>query len=367
MSAYKKEELELELSDYENVEDGSLDEDESAGDALFTITSFGRDPSVETIVKRLSKNVYYVPEFQREFVWSQNDSSKFIESLLLGLPVPGIFLYREPDSPKHLIIDGQQRLKSLQKFYDGEFGNKVFRLSGLKSKWNGLSYKELDEDDQLRLDDAVIHATVFQQDTPSNNMNSVYEVFERINTGGLKLSPQEIRSCIAHGTFNEQLFSLNELPEWRTIFGKKSIRLKDIELILRFFAFLEDAENYKRPMKSFLNDFMTKHRSLDDDLAAKFEKTWKTGIDLVTDAVDGRPFRPSGKALNAAFFDSFMVATSLAHREFASIDSMKLRSAYKQLSENRDFLVSISSGTSADDNVRRRFELAREIVFSNVS
>ena len=142
----------------------------------------------------LKKEQYKIPDFQRDYVWSKNDASKFIESLLLGLPVPGIFLYKEADSQTHLVIDGQQRRKSLQKYYKGLFGSQVFKLSGLKSKWNGKSYEELDEDDQTRLDDAIIHVTIFKQDTPTNNMDSVYEVYERINTGGMRLSPQEIRS-----------------------------------------------------------------------------------------------------------------------------------------------------------------------------
>lgn len=195
--------LEDELDDLQNVEDDQgPEDDESIGADLYSISSFGVDLDVEALVKRLKNNTYYVPDFQRQYVWSQNDASKFVESLLLGLPVPGIFLYREADSNRHLVIDGQQRLKSLMKFSDGLFRERKFRLSGLKSKWNGLSYSELDDDDRDRLDQAIVHATIFKQDTPTDNMDSVYEVFERINTGGLKLSPQEIRSCVAYGEFN---------------------------------------------------------------------------------------------------------------------------------------------------------------------
>ena len=154
----------------------------------------------------------------------------------------GILNLIGPD-PRHLVIDGQQRLKSLMAYFDGTFKEKKFRLSGLKTKWNELSIDELNDDDQIRLEDAVIHSTIFKQDSPSDNMDSVYEVFERINTGGVKLSPQEIRSCVAQGNFNDLLFTLNQNETWRAAFGPESIRLKDIELILRFFTFLENREN----------------------------------------------------------------------------------------------------------------------------
>ncbi|MCP1167415.1 DUF262 domain-containing protein [Limimaricola litoreus] len=192
-----------------------------------------------------------------------DQSSRFIESLLLGLPVPGIFLFKESETGKHLVIDGQQRLKTLTYFYKGVINGKQFSLTGLDSQWNTLTYETLPDADKARLDDSVVHATVFKQDLPEGEINSVYEVFERINTGGVKLSPQEIRSCICHGPFNEFLHEMNRNADWRSIYGATSKRLKDIEVILRFFAFVEKASDYESPMKRFLNDFMKSKRYLD--------------------------------------------------------------------------------------------------------
>jgi len=104
--------FELDLA--EGVED---DSERGPPDHIrFNITFFGADYPVETIVQRMTRNDFFIPDFQRSYVWSQKQASRFIESLLYGLPVPGVFLYREPDTGKHLIIDGQQRLKSLQYF-----------------------------------------------------------------------------------------------------------------------------------------------------------------------------------------------------------------------------------------------------------
>lgn len=108
------EQLQEEIEDLKNVDD--IDEDVSTTGELFPISSFGVDYPVDTLVSRMKKELFYIPPFQRAFVWSQNQCSRFIESLLLGLPVPGIFLFKEADSGKHLVIDGQQRLKSLLYF-----------------------------------------------------------------------------------------------------------------------------------------------------------------------------------------------------------------------------------------------------------
>ena len=198
-----------------NLQD--VDEDIVTTSDLFSISSFGVDYPVETLVSRMNSELFYIPDFQRQFIWSQNQSSRFIESLLLGLPVPGIFLFKESETGRHLVIDGQQRLKSLQYFSTGIFKGREFRLTGLESDWEGQTHKTLSDADRARLADAVIHATVFKQDLPQNDINSVYEVFERINTGGSKLSPQEIRSCICHGNFNTFLHRLNQNEDWRTL------------------------------------------------------------------------------------------------------------------------------------------------------
>lgn len=300
-------ELRSELQELENIEENDGADDESIADDLYTISSHGVDQTAEVLIGKINKKQFVIPEFQREYVWSKNDASKFVESLLLGLPVPEIFLYKEPDSQTHLVIDGQQRLKSLQRYFNGLFGNQKFRLSGIKSKWNGLAYDELDEDDQTRLDDAIIHVTIFKQDTPTNNMDSVYEVFERINISGMRLSPQEIRSCVAHGNLNKLLFELNDNEIWRGIFGPKSKRLKDVELILRFFAFKNNLEGYERPMKKFLTDFMTENRSPDEMTQKTYRGDWETMLTRVKNSCGDRPFRPGGRALNVAFFDSFSV------------------------------------------------------------
>ena len=130
----------------------------------YEITSYGADYPVDSIVKRIKDEVIYVPPFQRNFVWNIAQASKFIESLILGLPVPGIFLSKESSTGKLLIVDGQQRLMSLSTFYEGIFKGKEFVLTGLASDLNGKTYKTLNASDRIRLDDSIIHATIVRQD-----------------------------------------------------------------------------------------------------------------------------------------------------------------------------------------------------------
>lgn len=144
----EKELVVKELEDDRNVEDG--DEVEKNEADVFNITSYGADYTVDTLVKRLDSGAFFIPPFQRLFVWNIKQASKFIESLLPGLPVPGIFVFREADTQKHLIIDGQQRLRSLQYFYSGMFRGKEFRLQDVRDPWKNKTYKDLEEPDRLR-------------------------------------------------------------------------------------------------------------------------------------------------------------------------------------------------------------------------
>ncbi|MGV3458620.1 DUF262 domain-containing protein [Sphingomonas sp.] len=356
------EQLQQDLDDLKNVEDA--DEDVSTTGELFSISSFGVDYPVETLVSRMEKKLFYIPPFQRAFVWSQNQCSRFIESLLLGLPVPGIFLFKEADTGKHLVIDGQQRLKSLLYFAQGIINGKEFALTGIETKYGGKTYNTLDEADRARLDDAVIHATVFKQDLPEGEINSVYEVFERINTGGIKLSPQEIRSCICHGNFNDYLHKLNDNPEWRALYGPKSKRLKDIELILRFMAFYESIDKYKSPMKHFLNDYMKEKRNLSDAQLRELGEVFIRTVGFVARSLGARAFRPD-RSLNTAVFDA--VASALAHRLAGKTEPAHDRAflAYNELLRNDRFVEGYIRSTADEENVKKRMEEATK-AFANL-
>lgn len=338
------------------VEDAT--EDESEANVTFSISSYGADYPVDTLVARLEKGVFFVPSFQRAYVWSMPQASRFIESLLLGLPVPGIFVAKESGTSKHLIIDGQQRLKTLQYYFDGSFQGREFRLKDVDKRWQGKTIDDLAFDDRQRLEDSIIHATVFKQEDP-NDDKSIYFVFERLNTGGSKLYPQEIRSCVSYGNFIDLLRDINKETDWRAVFGPQSRRQKDQELILRFLAFLYTEENYQRPMREFLNRFIRLHRNIDEELACEFREAFLKTITVAHRALGDRPFRPSG-SLNAAVFDSVMVGLYARLQQGSLEDLRQLKTAYDALLSNEEFKLAYQMSTADPENVRLRFELARQ-------
>src|SRR5262249_53984864 len=159
--------------------------------------------------------------------WKKQQADRFIESLLLGLPVPGIFLVKE-ESGRHLVLDGHQRLQTLLRFYSNDWEGGAFALENVQDRFKNRTYVQLEATDRRRLDDSVIHATIVRQDEPSQDQSSIYLVFERLNSGGTSLHPQEIRVALYHGPFADLLTSLNDHASWRALFGRKSRRLKDI-------------------------------------------------------------------------------------------------------------------------------------------
>lgn len=347
---------EYEISLAEGVEDDALRDAPSV--KKFSITSYGADYTVDTLVRRMKHEAFRIPEFQRRFVWSQAHASKFIESLLMGLPVPGIFLYKEAATNKHLVIDGQQRLKTLQSFYSGFFGDKKFRLIGVREPWNGKAYDELDVSDVLKLDDSVVHATIFSQDQPADVLDSIYFVFERINSGGIRLSPQEIRNCISAGPFVSMVKSLNQDEHWRKVFGgPPNKRAKDEELITRFFAMLDRRAQYARPMAKFLNDYASAMNASSEATLEMHAATFRRTVGLIDEAVNGRAFRPA-RSLNAAVFDAVMVGLAVRLQSGSPPAVSAVASAYDALMSNTEFKKGWVRATADEENVRVRMEQA---------
>ena len=336
-----------------DVEDEALLE--QPGELKFTITSYGADYTVDTLVKRIKNDAFYVPTFQRKFVWSQRHASRFLESLLMGLPVPGIFLYKEPITNRHLVVDGQQRLRTLQYFYEGIFIENKFRLTGVRDEWNNKSYEDLSESDKLKLDDTTVHATIFQQDEPKNSSKSLHYVFERINSGGIRLSPQEIRNCISDGPLLTVIREMNANKTWRSAFGKvDNARLKDQELVLRFLAMHERGKEYARPMREFLDGFADDYNDVSVEKLAELKNLFSETIKACWDAKGREAFRPV-RSLNAAVFEGVMlgVAARLAQDKPPALAS-EIAASYDKLLQDAVFMRACERATAVEESVRIR-------------
>jgi uncharacterized protein with ParB-like and HNH nuclease domain len=306
-----------------------------------------------------------VPGFQRNYVWNIKQASKLIESFLLGLPVPAIFLFTDEAKQEQLVIDGQQRLMTVVYFLDGYFGEpdsngkrKVFKLTGLneRSPYYNKTYADLEESNQAafnKLNDSVLRAFVIKQITPNGN-TSVYHIFERLNTGGTQLVGQEIRNCVYHGSFNDLLCELNSYENWRLIFGSTTphSRQKDVELILRFFAFYENGDNYERPIKDFMSNYMRDNQEISDEKRLELESLFKKTCDSVIETLGEKPFH-IWSGLNVAAYDSTF--TTLATHGFKP----NLAELYSKLKEDGDFVKGVRGSTADESIVELRMRLAK--------
>ena len=346
-------------SDIEEVEIEANDPDETVKVEQYTISGYGADFDVEGLVRRLDRGDIEIPEFQRTYVWNQKRASRFVESLLMGLPVPGIFLYRDKGSQTLRVIDGQQRLISLKSYYSGKFpdSKRKFSLSGLESRFNGYAYADLPTQYRRKLNDSIIHASIIQQEVPDDDGTSQFTLFERLNTTSTPLSPQEIRGAIHGGEFNNLLVELNDCDEWRILVGKPNRRKRDQELILRFLALYHDSAEYKPTMKEFLNKHMKSNRGLQKHTAAENRKLFHSTVKTILEKLGRNAFRPE-RAVNAALTDALMVG--IARRLVKGSITTEIRPEYKELLENERFRESIFAGTSQADNVRTRIQLATE-------
>lgn len=346
-------------------------EDAASTTSHYDIVSIPADFTLEGLIAKWNKKQLVIPGFQRKFVWTQRQASRLIESFLLGLPVPALFLFADPDTGKLQVIDGQQRLKSVFQFFEGTFKNasmgkaKMFRLVGLAedSPYRNLNVNELEEQfpgKHAKLNDAVMRTFMIKQLDP-DDATSIYHIFERLNTGGSILLGQEIRNCVYHGRLNELLNELNTDENWRNIIGKPQpdARMRDIEMILRFVALYFFANEYKKPMKDFLSTAMRKKRNLSEVEAQSLKNVFQLTCQQVIEKLGNNPFHRNGGRMNPAVFDA--VFTTIA--KYDGTLPPDLRTRCDTLMNSSEFDQNASYRTTDVDAVRRRLELARTHLF----
>lgn len=341
--------------------------DLEASPPRYEIVTYPADYTLEGLVTKYRRGQIRIPGFQRKFVWRLPQASRLIESFLLGLPVPAIFLYVDATDNTLQVIDGQQRLLSVVYFFEGFFGPPehgkriVFSLQGLneKSPYYGKTLEDLrtaNEPAFNQLSDSVLRAFVVKQLDPADE-TSIYHVFERLNTGGVQLASQEIRNCIYHGPLNELLGQLNREGSWRRIFGKavEDKRQRDVELILRFLALSQASETYEKPMKDFLSKFMLRNRAPGDERIEQLRQSFFQTAETVAAKLGDRPFNIRA-GLNAAVFDAVFVAIG---RNLGRVPE-DLPERYQGLLRDEQFRAATTSGTTDIEIVRKRLALAEK-------
>lgn len=346
-----------------------IDEQDSVPIELTPVSYFGADFDVHGLVRRYNQGAIIVPTFdpsvdipdpnaqpfQRGRVWRKAQKDRFIESLLLGYPVPGIFLVEQPGK-KYLVLDGQQRLTTLSAFYENKF-----RLDSVDANYSGLSYDSLPDEDRRKLDDTFIQAVIIRAPETKEDYESVYQIFERLNSGGTNLQPHEIRVALYGGELLDRIRKLNVDPNWRAIVGPVSHRLKDQELILRVLALFVEGDSYTAPLKTFLNDFLGGHRNGESLSLDQLEDLFSAAAAVVTRALGSRPFRLRTQ-VNAAILDSVMVSlmARLAQPGSDAIADGSWAAAYTGLLANDIYLDAVNKATANEESVMQRLTLAGE-------
>ncbi len=363
------------ISQEEGFDD--IDEREEVAPLHYGITSFGADFPVDSLVKRLDVRDVVVPTFdpdasdadsdivgfQRDFVWTKPQCDRFIESLLLGFPVPGIFLVQGSEGV-YLVLDGQQRLRALYAFYKGTLRDRTFRLQQVQDDFQGLTYDTLPADVRRRLDNSIIHATVVKQEVPSDDQSGIYMIFERLNTGGTLLQPQEIRVALFNGALIELLRNLNNDDDWRALCGPRSKRLKDQELILRFFAFRSKGDSYSAPMKEFLNEYTGWNRELQHESATELTQAFTSTVRTIREQLGDSAFRLV-RAVNAAVLDSVMTVVAEGIDSGTLRKGKALQTGYGRLIGDEAYVSAVESATARDEQVAARLGRARHYLLSS--
>lgn len=357
------------------------EDDYYSDDDLFSISSWGADLSFRELIDRYKEGELVKPELQRKYVWDKAEASRFIDSLLLGLPVPSIFLAKTQDE-KLLIVDGYQRIMTVRDYVRGIFttDEKVFKLTRserINERWRGKAFAELSDIEQRKIKNTTIHAIIFVQDEPASGNTSLFQVFERINTSGRSLLPQEIRNCVYQGKLNSLLFDLNMLPQWRDMYGlpTEDVRMRDLEFILRFFALSSDsfrAEQKERiSLKRFLNVFMASHRNPTDDELAIYRSRFTNAIIFLHNAFGSAAFHNISSThqdrlvakFNPTLFDSILIATDFAlinNQATLPIDPERTR---RQLLSDETYRAVIAKETMRVTSIRKRISMATNTLY----
>lgn len=320
------------------------------------ISTQAYDKSVWDIVRMINDHdINMNPEYQRNYIWDNKKASLLIESIILNVPIPVIYVSQEEDD-SWTVIDGLQRLNSLKRFFDRDF-----KLSGLEilNELNKLDCKGLNPTALRMLKNGLLRIIVISHDS---NEEIKYDVFMRLNRGSIKLNEQELRNCLFRGSLNDLLKKLSENKIFLLMQNIESPhkRMNDCELILRFLALgnnwgpgEEEVKDYKGRMKNYMNDFMSINQHASVIRIADYEKLFNDTINKVHNVFGDKAFKRVNEkgefesSFNRAIMDSLMVSFMHFDEKVLIEKSAQIKDKFIILmNEDKFFKDSITIGTS---------------------
>lgn len=362
----------------------------------YDITATPNDFNILTLFSLIDNGIIKMPPFQRNYVWDEKRASKLIESIILGLPIPQVFLYEQRKNSFY-VIDGQQRLLSIYFFVKQRFPTSEGRLilrqyltgdtkidssilsddryfknfklklpssaNNEQNKFDKLKYETLGEYkntfDILR----TVRSVVIKQNEPDND-SSIYEIFNRLNTGGQNLSPQEIRMSMYYSKFYKKIIELNSQPKWRKILHQEQadVHFKDVEILLRAFAMLFEYETYSSPMGRFLNTFSKTANGFMPELIDYLENLFISFLNSC-DNLSETAFSTKQGQFSISLFESIFVATCInmfKKKEF--VRYKVVNDSVIALKENEEFINSNQGSVASKTNVTTRINKAIDML-----
>ena len=384
--------FEIKLDDNIQLEDdisvelssvGEENEEELQTDYLNKLTdvvTWSTDWTIQSIINQLERrNIDLNPRFQRRDAWNTKKKSRLIESLIYGLPIPQIVLAEDKKKKgRFIVVDGKQRLITLQKFCMSKVEEKDFLiLSGLRNnELNGLSYSDLETNFPDLYNNFLNQSirSVIIKNWPSDNF--LYTIFFRLNTGSLGLSPQELRRALKPGPFMDFVddFSRDskEIKEILKL-SEPDYRMRDIDLVIRYFAFRNFANEYKGDFKTFLdktcetfNKDWIKKEALVKAQAEELNTAIRLCIDIFGKDNVFRKWKEKKyeSRMNRAIFDVLIYYFSIAKNRNKFFDKKKLiKEKFNDFcTNNSQFIKSISSNTNNLIETSTRFILWGNVI-----
>jgi len=322
----------------------------------------------ELVVRKWKKKgILIMPDFQRKFVWKIEQQSLFIESILLGFPLPPLYVNKTVDG-EYLVVDGRQRLTTLRRFLENEF--KLSNLNALP-ELNNKSFNDLvhiDSEFQTKIEDTKLLVYLIQPAVP---LEMVYDIFNRINTGGTQLARQEIRNCIYLGKATELLKKLSQTEYFKNAIdnGISSLRAKDQEAVLRVLSFilLDYNESYKNSMNTFVENAMKKINSqLSDNEIHDLEEKFRTAMITTTDIFSGWanfriPTYYTRGRINIAVMETLATYFIEIKSETLSEETKELfKEKFLELLNDNQYNSAVRFSTGSTNNVKKRFDKIKE-------
>lgn len=323
-----------------------------------------------------NRTIDLAPKYQRRYRWDKKRKSKLIESFLMNVPIPPIFL-NEDDFGQYSVIDGKQRLSSISEFMLGRLT--LCDLEIFKNL-NGLNFIDLPKEFQNSLKiRATIRAIIILR---QSDKDIKYEVFQRLNTGGVHLNAQEIRNSAFPGNLNDRILDLSEGKTFHNMLGVKSKKksklyqeMKDVELVLRFLALKDNWRRYAGALKKILDTYMDNNKNMDKGKVDLLAKAFNETIEIVEIifGINGsfRRWLPeSGKwkqQVSAPLYDSQMLACyKKDKRKIIANKDVILKDYIKLFSDDNEFIESIESSTAAPARFLYRTKMLEVIIRNHI-